>query len=246
MFKRIFWGITFIIFAILLTLSSFGVTINIFNAIPLWKIFLTVMFLYWSVEQIVKKHFSQAIFPIVFIFMVLEDEFAALLQIKGGDIAPWWGFLLVGALLTIGVSMLTKNSKFIIIPGDDYKTFFKINKNERKQDGKISSNTTYIDCSIKENQPLNEHIENNIGSHSIYFVNTEAYVGNGTLNVDNDIGAVTIYIPNNWIIINKVDNSLGVVKIPKPENSENKKVLYLTGDNNLGSITVQYAESEEK
>ena len=240
MFKRIFWGITFILFAILLILQALGITVNIFNIVPLWKMFLMAMFLYWIIEQVIKKHFSHVIFPLVFLVMIFEDELALLFNVPGGDIAPWWGFLLVGFLLTAGLSLLTKKMPFIEINVNGK------NKHGRKKDGfKLSgASVIYIDCASEANKPLNESIENDMGSYSVYFVNTEAYEGNGTLGIDNNLGLVTVYIPKNWVISNKIDNSLGSVQIPKPETSDNKKVLYLTGDNNLGTVLVEYVESE--
>ncbi len=241
MFKRIFWGITFILFAILLTLQALGITINIFNIVPLWKMFLMAMFLYWIIEQVIKKHFSHVIFPLVFLVMAFEDELVTLLKIESGDIAPWWGFLLVGFLLTAGLSLLTKKPFIEVVVSSNNKSK---NKDSFKQNGAISSNVVYIDCANEKNQPLHESIDNDLGSYSVYFVNTASYTGNGRLNIDNNLGSVTVYIPKDWSIVNKIDNNLGSIVIPKPEDSDNKKVLYLTGDNNLGKIEVQYLESE--
>ena len=224
MFKRIFWGIILILFAILLTLQALGITLTLFNAVPVWKLFLLVMFLYWSIEQIVKGHFALAIFPLVFLVMVFEDELVALFQVPGGDIAPWWGFILVGCLLTTGISLLTKNFHFIKITKKN-KDGDSSNEKGFKQSGAISSSVIYIDCGANPNQPFDESIENDISSYSVYFVNTDKYVGGGNLNIDNNLGSVVL---------------------PKPESIENKKSLCLTGDNNLGKITVEYVETEEK
>ena len=240
MFKRIFWGITLILFAILLIVQALGITINVFNVIPLWKMFIMAMFLYWTIEQLIKRKFSLAIPPLVLLVMVFEDELALLFNVPGGDIAPWWGFLLVAFLLMCGISLLTKKMPFIEINVNGK------NKHDRKKDGfKLSgASVIYIDCASEANKPLNESIENDMGSYSVYFVNTEAYEGNGTLDIDNNLGLVTVYIPKNWIISNKIDNNLGSVQIPKPDEHENKKVLYLTGDNNLGKVLVEYVEDE--
>lgn len=240
MFKRIFWGITFIIFAILLVLQAVGVTVNIFNVIPLWKLFLCVVVIYWIIEQLIKRNFSLVFFSIAIIAIVFEEELALLLKIEGGDIAPWWGFLLVAFLLSTGLSLLTKRTNIIKIGrGENNST-----NGTFKSKNTITSSVVYIDCASENNQPLNEHIENDLGAFSVYFVNTEAYKGGGVLNVDNDLGSITIYIPKDWVVTNKIDNTLGHVEIPKPMTNEKQKNLLLTGDNDLGKITVQYIESE--
>ncbi len=46
------------------------------------------------IDQLTKKKFHLIISPLIFIVMLFESEFACLLKIESGEIAPWWVFIL--------------------------------------------------------------------------------------------------------------------------------------------------------
>lgn len=245
MFKRIFWGIVAIVFAVLLVLEYVGISIPIFSSVPLWKIFLLLIFLYWIIKQIIKRNFFLVFFPLAILAMVYERHLVEWFNISSGDIAPWWGFLLVALLLTVGFSLLTKNTDFNVIKSGDGE---QVNSKNcaTKSVNNLKSSILYIDCGAEQNTPLKESIENNLGSTSVYFVNTEKYEGNGMLTIDNNLGSLTIFIPKDWVVISHIDNSLGSVVTPPPIATENKKSITINGDNNLGSLVVKYLKKESE
>lgn len=238
--KRIFWGIIFIAFAVLLILDCFGLAFNIFDKIPLWKIFIGVVLLYWIVLQISKVNFYMVFFPIAFIVMIFEGEIATLLKIPSGDIAPWYIFLLIAFLLSVGFGFLFKKGGVkVTINNNDSEKGVNVDLNGLNYTtGKVGGKSTvYVDCSVR----VNEKVENDLGHCDVFFTNIDSYDGNGKIEIENNLGHVEIHVPPEWVVSCKIDNNLGSVSAPKPRDKsgeEELKTLYITGDNNLGSVEI--------
>ena len=241
--KNIFWGIIFILSAILLILNALGIRFGLPENISVWKIVLCIGLVMWIIDQCVKKHFANIFFPLIFIVMLFEKEFATLLKIESGDIASTWVFLLIGLLLTAGFSLITKEAGFTFTytVGDEKHVYTGKEAKEKYREFKEQKSVYYIDCS----EPINKEISVNLGRADIYFSNVDLYDGNGKLKIENNMGKITVHLPNSWTPDCNIDNSLGSVKIPKPtEVGENLKRIKIIGDNNLGKIEVVYNASE--
>ena len=61
--KNIFWGIIFILSAILLILNALGIRFGLPENISVWKIVLCIGLVMWIIDQCVKKHFANIFFP---------------------------------------------------------------------------------------------------------------------------------------------------------------------------------------
>jgi len=73
----------------------------------------------------------------------------------------------------------------------------------------------------------------------VFFENTDKYEGGGVLEIENNLGAMTINVPSSWHIIMQIDNSLGASSRPSEDNPDGP-VITIKGENNLGSVAVKY------
>ena len=93
-----------------------------------------------------------------------------------------------------------------------------------------------------QNPGVEHFIENDLGSCTVFFENIESYTGDKTLHVENHLGSMEINVPKEWRVVINIENTLGGASYPdEEENGDNdKKILYINGENNLGSISIEY------
>ena len=219
--KSIFWGIALICAAILIIVDAVGTGVGFLDSIPVVKIILGVLCVCWIGNELYKRQLPHIFFPLAFIFMLFEKEIAGLFQIESGEIISNWLLLLCALLLTIGTSIICSQSSRTGYGSKGHKIMGK--------------STQYIDCSDFTRQ----NVENNMGATDVYFENTDNYQGGGTLNLENNMGSVLIHIPSGWRVIASIENNMGSIKMPSTGNPAGK-VINLVGENNMGSITVEF------
>ncbi|MBE6693685.1 MAG: hypothetical protein E7589_02835 [Ruminococcaceae bacterium] len=241
---KIIWGIVFILAAALIALDAVGVIdplMSVMGEISVFSIVGTVLLVAWIVSRCIKGRVVEIFFPLGFIFMLLEGNIATVLGLESTNIIHNGLVLLISLLLTVGFGILFppkfKKSKYHVeyeIDGDKEKV--KKHKG-RRAGGSLGSNTVYVDCT--EFRP--DIIDNDLGACVVHFENVEWYEGDKTLRISNDLGSMLINVPSSWRVVASVENNLGSVKMPEeaPEG-EDAPVLFIDGENDLGSLTVRY------
>ncbi len=231
--KNILWGVLFILIALALTLNAFGINFGIPSAVPIWKIILSLALIVFIIDRLIAKKFSHSFFPLVFIVMIFEKEFAVALGKADGDIAPAWLFLVIALLLTVGTSLITKNFTFTFKKGNDTYVFSGDEGREKYKEVINQNSVYYFDCA----SPINKELEISLGSTEIFFTNVELYQGDGIIKIENSLGKVVFHIPENWTVDCQIENSLGSIQMAKPNpKGENSKTIKITGENSLGKI----------
>jgi hypothetical protein len=97
---RVFWGILFVLVAVLLILDALGIItpyVSIFGEITFWQIAGGLLLLSGVVSLIKSGQFWTAFVPLGFIFMIFERNIAFACGIENGDIINNW--LLFGCTL---------------------------------------------------------------------------------------------------------------------------------------------------
>ena len=234
--KNLLWGIFFIATAILLILNTLNINLGLPKDLPAWKIIISLALVLIMIDQISKKKFHLIFFPLIFIVMLFEGEFASLLKIESGDIAPWWVFILIAMLLSAGTGLLLKGAIFtftVKINDGEARVYTGKEAKEKYQELKNSKSTLYIDCL----EPINKNIDIDIGGADVFFTNVDSYDGNGVINVECNLATVVFHIPENWIVDCDIENNLANVSMSAPTTTaENAKRIKITGENNLGKI----------
>ena len=103
-FQAVFWGVTMILSAVVLILSSANVVPLPGYGITPWRIVLGILLAGWVITALV-RHPTDAIFPLAFLFIVFEAPIGNALG-KGPDLISDWIVLLVALLLTIGFKLI--------------------------------------------------------------------------------------------------------------------------------------------
>lgn len=255
---KIFWGLGFILAAVLIVLDAVGVIaplVGVMGEISVFALLGVLFFLAMIISLCVKGKLSQIFFPLAFIFMIIEKNIAKLCGFESDNIIHNGLVLLIALFLSVGFGMLF-SSKRRKRKKHGYTVTYNINDSKDNDDndadygdaddddkkrqfaagGSLGSHTVYVDC--KSFCP--DIVENNLGACVVHFENVEEYVGNKTLRVDNNLGAMTINVPSSWHVVTSIDNNLGDVKVPANEAGEGAPALFIEGDNNMGAMTVKF------
>ncbi|MBQ8718663.1 MAG: hypothetical protein IJY66_05305 [Clostridia bacterium] len=242
--SALFWALLFIGIAVALLLDALHLTDTLLPAdLSVWRILLGGVFLWWLIWGIIRFSPFAIIFPL-FGELMLFDRWLLLAATSPREkIAPVWLMLLIALLLSIGFSILKHtlcpdHHVFTHADGEHIAEFVT-----SKTKGKVSGNSTqYFDCS----EPFHSSIENNLGATNVFFSNTERYCGGSSLHVENNLGSLTLHVPEDWLVAAAIDNSLGSTNVPPSPLANPEKNLVLRGENNLGSITVKYVPARRE
>ena len=214
--NRLFWGVVLIGAAVLLILN--GVGVNLGYGINVWRILGGVLCLACIVDRIAEGRFTETIIPLAFLFLIFEPTIAHAIGRADDDLKliPTWTVILAALLLTIGLKVIFRERSGVITSG------------------KLGSSSVYFDGADLSNAEICD----NLGSVHAYVTNPEAYDGNGTITVRDNLGKVKIHLPSNWNVVAESSDNLGSVSIPKQKDGIFDETISLKIRDNLGGIEV--------
>lgn len=232
-YGRIFWGIIFILAAVGLVASQFG----IFPDVNLFGIMLTIFFGWMIFEGIRKLNFWGIFMPLACLYMIYDDEIGIF------EISPWTMFG-VAILCSIGFSMLFQNAHRRRIYGEIGETTYAFSGDGSEQchgeqircENTFGSAIRYINSGNFKNAQL----ENNFGTLSVYFDNAIVQGGSAFVNVENHFGTTSLYVPKEWQVQNNLDRAFGSVSEKGRYEGSSDTLLYINGSTNFGTIVIVY------
>ena len=233
---KIFWGLGFILAAVLIILDAIDVQIpftQIFGDVSLIAAILGLFLLIYTLARLIKGKLTDIFFPLAFIFMLFEKNIAHLAGREDENIINNWLVLLIALLLTIGVSILFPKRNGCLKVNHDFRGDTKIHHST--SENALGSSTIYVDASTM----TPSLVENNLGSCQIHFQNVDNYKGDGVLNIETNLGSMVIHVPSSWTVKSSVDCNLGAFNCPKNINTDGP-LLFIKGEANLGAITVKF------
>lgn len=193
-FRKVFWGIMFIVGAMALLVIKLGYL----EGIGFWSILFTLVLIGVLVDGILSKGFGKILFSLAFL-VIIYDEYLAL-----EAITPWpvLGAALLG---TIGLN--------ILFPRVVWKTW-KTGKNfdEDILDGDTISFSNTFGETVKylNGQEVSRvHVKNSFGELHVYFDGAILKNGMAEVYVDNSFGETVLYIPKEWNVVNEVKAIFG-------------------------------------
>ncbi len=232
-FWKIFWGFLFIFLALFLMFDSVGLLAPItgaFGEISFFRLAAGILLLAGIVSLLSKWNWQEIFVPLALLFMLFEKNIAILIGSPETNLINNWLLFGCSLLLTAGVC--------ILFPKRRRRRRYHISHREKLKNNhfnNLGSGERYIDCAHFRH----ELVENNLGSYEVRFDNVEAYKGGATLEVENNLGSMDIYAPKEWNVTVRVDSSMGSVS-KVGLCTQNGPDLLITGDCNLGSVTVYY------
>lgn len=234
---KIIFGLALIFLAVLLILDAFQVLAplaSVIGEISIWTILLGLILLSYVIVRLSKGKISEIFVPLSFIFMLFEKNISVICGRVTPDIINNWVVLLVAILLSAGVHMIMNTGKNHFVRTGVADTGVQTAKRNHAG-GSLGHSTVYIDSETM----IPNQVENNLGSCAVYFENPEVYKGTGVLYIENNLGSIKIHVPSAWIVQVNMENNLGGITVPE-KNDATAPVLYIRGENNLGSVQIVY------
>ncbi len=229
--SKIFWGIFFILAAVYVVVSKFGILPDV----GVFSIILTVFLLWMLLEGIRNVNFYGILFSIAGFCIVYDD------QLGITELTPWT--VLGAALLgSIGLSMVfggcRRKKRIQKFRGVGYAG----NSNEQCTGEQLCCENNFGSAIryINSDNFKSAKIENNFGSLSVYFDNAVVQSGTAMVNVESNFGEVHLYIPKEWRVQNNLEHSFGTIREDGSSIGSSVTVFFLNGSANFGVITIHY------
>lgn len=231
--SKVFWGIFFILAAIYVVVSKFGILPDV----GVFSIMITVCLIWMFVEGIRHVNFYEILFSIAFICIV----YAKPLGITA--LTPWT--VLGAALLgSIGLSMIfggfKKKRKYTCTQGGTQSFAGSGSEQCTGEQIRCENNFGSAIRYINSDNFKNAQVENNFGTISVYFDNAIVQSGSAFVNVENNFGETNLFVPKEWKVQNNLDRSFGAINEIGNSIGTSTTMFYINGSANFGAINIHY------
>ncbi len=234
---RVFWGILFILAAVYVVISQFG----IFPDVGIVCIALTILFAWLCVEGLRSLNFYEMLLPLAGIYWLYQDRLhESLLSFLW--ISPWAVF---GAalLVSIGLSLLFDGNKRRHVMQGVYAGSAGGSADGQQCTGeqiRLENNFGTVIRYVTSDNLKNATLENNFGTLTVYFDNAIVQSGSAFVNIENSFGAVNLYIPKEWKTRCSLAHSFGAVNERGLSLGTSLTEFYLNGDTSFGTVNIYY------
>jgi len=235
--KNLFWGLFFVLAAAVVIINQLGY----FAEINLFSLLFTIFMIPIIITSIAHVNFSGILFPIAFLCIV----FAKPLGIT--DLTPW---------PVLGAALLGSIGLHFIFGGPKYKTHIYNHTKSHIEDMEQGfteivdePDDNFVDFRVKFGASVKYVNSKNLqkanlscsfGALKVYFDNTKIHEKGAVINVDVSFGAIELFIPREWNLVNGVNCSLGGIEEKNPRKESGGPTVTLTGNASLAGIEITY------
>ena len=222
--KKAFGIVLLVLAALVLLQGNFGIP-SLGGHI--WPLIGIAFFAYQSVEALLRRHLTSAVFT-TFVALMIANHFYDILPIPNQSLF-WASILIVMGVSALTHSNRTWNGKKWWYDGE--KTILT------DKEVAFGAGTFY-----KQDQELVEdEFEVGFGNAKIYYDNAEMLGDFATLNIEVGFGNAVIYVPQHWRVDLKVETFCGAAKADAPLGPTSK-TLIIRGDVAFGKLGVVYVK----
>lgn len=227
-----FWGVFFVLAAVFVIASQ----VSSFAWFSIWSIVATILLAAVFIQSLVKLNYFGVFLSLAFAYMVYEHP------LHLNIISPWF-LILTAVLLSIGFHIIfhrhpKHQHAYCREKKDEYHTVEEIDDNNPFVKVKMGASSKYLhaDC-LKSGQ-----FYCSLGSLEVYFDHVRLDPNGAEIFVDCNLGAINLYFPTSWRIIDKLNSSLGGVNNETQYNNpgEDAPQVTITGNVSLGAIEIHY------
>ena len=193
----------------------------------IWPLIGIVFFAYQSVESLLRRHLTSAVFTAL-VALMIANHFYNILPIPNQSL--FWASILI----VMGVSALTHSNRTW-----NGKKWWYDGKKTILTDKEVAFGTGTF---YKQDQELVEdQVEVGFGNAKIYYDNAEMLGDSATLKIEVGFGNAVIYVPQHWGVDLKVETFCGVAKADTPL-APTSKTLIIRGDVAFGKLGIVYVK----
>ena len=234
-YKKIFWGVLFLLGAIALLLGRFGYL----EGLNFWSVFFSIVLFGLLADGILGRSFGQILFSLACL-IILNDE---LLHLE--MITPWpvLGAALLG---TIGLNILFpkrwkyKNHPIPPYPPNGCRPGKKEEEILSGEEIRYEASFGYAVKYVVGSNIGRIFLESSFGNLEVYF--TDASLKDNTAHalVECSFGNLELYVPADWNVVINVGQAFGRVEESGCGNPSGVNTLYLEGEVSFGHVEVHH------
>lgn len=235
--NSIITGLLLILFAAMLMLNKMG----ILTAFPPVKLMLKVVLIAILIYFIIVNGFGKRSFLGVTVPLgIIACLFSDLLGIS--MVSPVT-IILVSVLVGIGLSMIFGFGKQSSVRHYFGGKYTSSTKEYSDVDGTFSIENSLAERTayMSVNDLRYGEIENGLGSLTVYLNGTTLDSEGATIDIDNGLGRLQLYVPKEFRVVQNIDNGLGSVNTHGTSSTDaNSPLLKLDIDNGLGTTDIYF------
>ena len=222
--KKAFGIVLLVLAALVLLQGNFGIP-SLGGHI--WPLIGIGFFTYQSVEALLRRHLTSAVFTAL-VAVMIANHFYDILPIPNQSL--FWASILI----VLGVNYLTHSNRTW-----NGKKWWYDGEKTILTDKEVAFGTGTF---YKQNQELvDDQVEVGFGNAKIYYDNAEILGDSATLKVEVGFGNAVIYVPKHWGVDLKVETFCGVAKADTPL-APTSKTLIIRGDVAFGKLGIVYVK----
>lgn len=231
--QKIFWGIFFIVVALLIIVSKLGLMPDV----GVFSIFATIILLWMLIQGLKHINFYEIMFAIAFLCIIYDEPL-------GIEALTPWSVLAAALLFSIGLSMLfhgkRKYRHSVNIAGKNHEVFG--NSSEQFSDERLICENNFGEAIryVNSDNFRDAHLENNFGSLTVYFDNAIIQGDSAQVSIENNFGVTALYIPKEWKVVTNLEHSFGSIDEYGASDGSSDTALYIQGETNFGHIELHY------
>lgn len=233
--RKIFWGIFFIVMALVVVVSKLGILPDV----GVFSILATVFLVWMAADGVRHRNFYEMIFAAAFLCIVYDGPL-------GIEALTPWTVLAAALLLSIGLSLLfggkrkKKHGLESVWESDGGSGIGSSSEQCRGQQVYCKNNFGSAIRYIHSDNFREAYLENNFGSMTVYFDNAIIQGGAASVRVENNFGETVLYIPKEWRVRNELEHVFGTISEHGNYVGTSSAELCLKGETNFGNIEIYY------
>lgn len=227
--KDIFWGLLFIIAAVCIIINQIiPIGINVIDLVVVVVLGSIIL------KSISRLNFYGIFIPLGYLAKMFSDEMDL-------QFFPFWTVMIIAVLLSIGFSMIFKNSR--------QKNFHYERSGNYYNKGVVEEDGNSVNCTVSfgdatkyiNSQKLEKaYLKCNFGALKVYFDQAVIPSGNAIIYLDNSFGETQLFIPKTWNVVNELNVFLGDIKELNFNNSVGMPKVIISGNVNFGDVKIIY------
>lgn len=230
--KNIFWGLFLVVSAALIIASQ----VTSFDTISAVSVLATVFLSAIIISSVARMEFFGIFVPTAFLYMIYNEPLGL------PFIRPV--ILVTSAVLAgIGCTLIfrkrPKKAVFANYPNNQYsRPNDSMNDNNPYVKASMGSSSKYLRADALQGGQLTV----SFGELSVYFDQVRLSPAGAEILIDCSLGALKLYIPRHWNVVDKIGATLGEVK-NKTQQAQpvlTEPPLTLSGNVKLGSVEINY------
>lgn len=233
--RKIFWGIFFIVMAMIVVVSKLGILPDV----GVFALLATVFLVWMAADGVRHGNFYEMLFAAAFLCIIYDKPL-------GIEALTPWTVLAAALLLSIGLSLLfggKKTKKHGIESEWDIAGSRGIGNSNEQYSGEqvyFKNNFGSAIRYIHSDNFCRAYLENNFGSMTIYFDNAIIQSDTASVRVDNNFGETILYIPKEWKVQNELEHCFGNINEHGKNLGTSSAELLLKGETNFGAVEIYY------